>query len=92
MNDYQAYGSGITYYRRYALSSMLGLVTDKDTDAAGEVVVDPLIAEWTTLISGIADLEDLRKIYKENTALRATNKAIESLFRDRKRVLENLAR
>jgi hypothetical protein len=36
MNDYQAYGSGVTYFRRYALSSMLGLVTDKDTDAMGE--------------------------------------------------------
>ena len=35
MNEYQSYGSGVTYYRRYALSSMLGLVTDKDTDAAG---------------------------------------------------------
>ena len=38
MNDYQAFGSGVTYYRRYALSSMLGLVTDKDTDAAGTQV------------------------------------------------------
>jgi hypothetical protein len=38
MNDYQAYGSGVTYFRRYALSSMLGLVTDKDTDASGEQV------------------------------------------------------
>ena len=36
MNDFQSAGSGITYYRRYALSSMLGIVTDKDTDAAGE--------------------------------------------------------
>lgn len=36
MNDYQAYGSGVTYFRRYAISSMLGLVTDKDTDASGE--------------------------------------------------------
>jgi hypothetical protein len=35
MNEYQSYGSGVTYYRRYALSSMLGLVTDKDTDASG---------------------------------------------------------
>jgi hypothetical protein len=35
MNEYQSYGSGVTYFRRYALSSMLGLVTDKDTDAAG---------------------------------------------------------
>lgn len=38
MNDYQAFGSGVTYYRRYALSSALGLVTDKDTDASGEQV------------------------------------------------------
>jgi hypothetical protein len=36
MNDYQSFGSGITYFRRYCLSSILGLVTDKDTDAAGE--------------------------------------------------------
>ncbi len=38
MNDYQGFGSGVTYYRRYALSSALGLVTDKDTDASGEQV------------------------------------------------------
>lgn len=36
MNAFQSAGSGITYYRRYALSSMLGIVTDKDTDASGE--------------------------------------------------------
>lgn len=34
MNIHQSVGSGITYYRRYALSSILGLVTDKDTDGA----------------------------------------------------------
>lgn len=33
MNSAQAMGSLITYFRRYALSSLLGLVTDKDTDA-----------------------------------------------------------
>ena len=36
MNEYQSLGSGITYMRRYALSSVLGIVTDEDTDAAGE--------------------------------------------------------
>ena len=36
MNDFQVLGSAITYIRRYALSSALGLVTDKDIDAAGE--------------------------------------------------------
>ena len=34
MNEYQVLGSAITYIRRYALSSMLGVVTDKDTDAS----------------------------------------------------------
>ena len=36
MNTFQINGSGITYYRRYSLSSALGLVTDVDSDATGE--------------------------------------------------------
>jgi hypothetical protein len=36
MNDFQVLGSAITYLRRYALSSALGLVTDVDNDASGE--------------------------------------------------------
>ena len=38
MNDFQVLGSAITYIRRYALSAMLGLVTDKDTDASGDQI------------------------------------------------------
>lgn len=38
MNDFQVFGSACTYLRRYSLSSCLGLVTDKDTDAGGEQV------------------------------------------------------
>jgi len=38
MNDFQSFGSGVTYFRRYCLSSILGLVTDKDTDASGEQI------------------------------------------------------
>jgi hypothetical protein len=38
MNDFQSAGAGISYFRRYALSSCLGIVTDKDTDAAGTPV------------------------------------------------------
>lgn len=38
MNDYQSFGSGVTYFRRYCLSAILGLVTDKDTDASGEQI------------------------------------------------------
>ncbi len=40
MNDFQVLGSAITYIKRYALSSLLGLVTDKDTNASGEQVVN----------------------------------------------------
>ena len=35
MNDFQTLGSGITYLRRYSLSTILGLITDKDVDACG---------------------------------------------------------
>ena len=41
MNDFQVLGSAITYIRRYALSAMLGLVTDKDIDASGEQTTAP---------------------------------------------------
>lgn len=37
-NEFQALGSGITYLRRYSLSCLLGLITDKDADASGEQV------------------------------------------------------
>lgn len=40
-NNFQVLGSAITYLRRYSISAMLGLVTDKDTDAQGEQVKKP---------------------------------------------------
>ena len=36
MNQFQVNGSAITYYRRYSISAILGLITDKDIDGAGE--------------------------------------------------------
>ena len=36
-NQFQVNGSAITYYRRYSLAAMLGLITDKDIDAKGDV-------------------------------------------------------
>ena len=36
MNAFQVAGSSITYFRRYSLSAMLGLITDIDNDASGE--------------------------------------------------------
>jgi hypothetical protein len=40
MNQFQVLGSAITYMRRYQLSAMLGIVTDKDTDASGQQVTN----------------------------------------------------
>ena len=42
MNAFQVYGSAITYFRRYCLSSILGLITDKDIDAAGTPTKKPI--------------------------------------------------
>lgn len=42
MNEFQALGSGITYLRRYSLASILGLVTDEDSDASGEQTNKPV--------------------------------------------------
>jgi hypothetical protein len=47
MNTFQVNGSGITYYRRYSLSSALGLVTDVDSDAKGEEI-KPESQQWIT--------------------------------------------
>lgn len=38
MNTFQVYGSAITYFRRYCLSSFLGIITDKDIDACGKEI------------------------------------------------------
>jgi len=74
MNDYQAYGSGVTYFRRYALSSMLGIITDKDLDAAGTqvkeealkvVALKPVIMDSDVELglSNAKDIDGLNKYY-----------------------------
>ena len=59
MNDFQVLGSAITYIKRYALSSLLGLVTDKDTDASGEQVKTPQKGTQSHTTSGNSDIDDL---------------------------------
>ena len=39
MNKFMVEGSAITYFRRYHITTLLGLTTDEDTDAAGKRVV-----------------------------------------------------
>lgn len=38
MNKFMVEGSGITYFRRYHITTMLGLTMDEDTDAGGKRV------------------------------------------------------
>ena len=90
MNEYQSLGSGITYYRRYALASFFGLVTDKDTDAAGEkdyilpafVKKHKNVVDLTLAIDSCETVEELAKLHALNKDL--INPAITALFTSKK--------
>lgn len=77
MNQFQILGSAITYLRRYALSSALGLVTDKDLDASS--VEDKL--------SRIDNLTDLGNLYKSFST--DDQKKYSKIVASRKTELEN---
>lgn len=53
MNKHQSAGAGITYYRRYSLSSMLGIITDKDTDANIYDTIKPEIKKKSDVITKV---------------------------------------
>jgi hypothetical protein len=96
MNDFQAIGSGITYFRRYALSSILGVVSDKDTDAAGEkekphfketklpafVKKHKSVTDLTLAIDSCETLTELSELHKLNKDL--VNPAVTALFTTKK--------
>ena len=88
MNEYQSFGSGITYYRRYALSAALGLVTDKDTDASGEKTASVFIKkhksilDLTLAIDMCESVAELTKLHGLNKDL--MNDGITALFTSKK--------
>jgi hypothetical protein len=96
MNDFQAIGSGITYFRRYCLSSILGVVSDKDTDASGEkekpffkasalpafVKKHKNITDLTIAIDSCENLAELTELHKLNKDL--VNPGITALFTAKK--------
>lgn len=47
MNAFQVLGSAITYLKRYQISAMLGLITDKDIDASGDAAPKPKTTQST---------------------------------------------
>ncbi len=61
MNTFQVDGSGITYYRRYSISSAFGLVTDVDSDANGEEKPRPSKDQWKAIIEKKTPLETILK-------------------------------
>jgi hypothetical protein len=85
MNEYQSYGSGVTYFRRYALSSMLGLVTDKDTDASGaSTPASANLNSWYTAVNQVKTLPELEELFESKKAQIAGNQEIIKLFSTRK--------
>tara|TARA_R110000803_G_scaffold210812_1_gene283859 strand:- start:1740 stop:2294 length:555 start_codon:yes stop_codon:yes gene_type:complete len=89
MNTYQVNGSGITYYRRYSLSSALGLVTDIDSDADGTEIkkTDSQIAEEYNSSMQLAifelnnckDTDSLVKAWTKLTVEQKNNKEVTEL-------------
>jgi len=67
MNKFQSAGAGITYFRRYALSSMLGIISDQDTDAKVYTTVAPKIKvkpEEATKVTLEVDSKDWINVLK----------------------------
>jgi hypothetical protein len=71
MNDFQVLGSAITYIRRYALSSMLGIVTDKDTDASGKPIKKdkPVASGKKWLNKGTTEFNQAKKFIAEGGSM-----------------------
>ncbi len=78
MNDFQVLGSQITYLRRYAISSILGLVTDADIDAAGEQE-KPEYNEQMAFDIANASAEGLKAIHKANNHLHSNKEFMKAL-------------
>jgi len=87
MNDFQTLGSAITYIRRYALSSALGLITDKDTDASGEQVkTTPKVEQPVIDIESakaklivVKTLSELKQVYESLPKLEMANTEVIAL-------------
>lgn len=84
MNEYQSFGSGVTYYRRYALASMLGLITDKDLDACGVQEQPKSLQMWKQEIDNCKSLEELNSYYAKSQKEINNEQRIIQLFSSKK--------
>lgn len=93
MNEYQSLGSAISYFRRYALCSILTIIADKDTDAAGEKDYDipayikkhKNATDLTFAIDFCQNVQELAKLHSLNKEL--INPNIQALFTSKKNQL-----
>jgi len=81
MNAFQSHGAGVTYFRRYALSSMLGIITDKDTDANIYSAVSTKTAKKKDPVQKLKDALDLEVVKVTDTK---TGKSRVKLVKDTK--------
>ena len=90
MNDYQALGCGVTYIRRYALASILGIVTDEDNDGASGQGSKLNIIEMLLVSSTLSD-EEKKRIENELVELDAdrTEKCIAYLRANQREPIES---
>lgn len=97
MNVYQNLGAGITYLRRYSLSALLGIVTEKDTDGVTDhkpanqtkqVNQSDVLVQWQNEINKQKSIDELNKFYKSNAQAIAGNEAILEMFANRKSQLQ----
>ena len=77
MNDFQTLGSAVTYIRRYSLSSALGLITDKDTDAHGEhVKTQTNFEDAKSKLIVVSTLAELQSAYMALNPVEKANKEV----------------
>ena len=76
-NEYQAFGSGCTYYRRYSISCILRLVTDIDNDAA-DIKKQPNVSTKTNVEKKPISNE---RFSKASDSIKAGNYSIEKLIK-----------
>jgi hypothetical protein len=69
MNEFQVFGSNLTYMRRYCISAALGIVTDKDVDAAGEQVKTSVPAKKPRLEIGSENFKKAKEYVMKGGAL-----------------------
>jgi hypothetical protein len=88
-NDYQSYGSGITYFKRYSISAMLSIITDKDLDACGVQEEPKSLQMWKQEIDKCKSIEELLYFYGEHESIIEKNEKIMQFLSNRKNQLNN---